>query len=398
MTGHNVDKCYKKHGYPPGWVPGYQNKTKQQGAAPMMNNLTDFEVTNDQFQKLMLAVQSQMGQTSQTQSRQLPNSAAAISLIPKFGEDHSEGKFSAPHVNFISLCNSTWILDSGATDHIACSIESFVDYHTVEGDEVSLPTGERVAVKHKGNIRLGNNLWLKDVMHIPSFHFNIVLVSRLLCDNAYDLIFSSKQCMIREPHGMTVGLAKQEKGLYLMVKPFMELNNNHNKLAMQFFYEQQFPFQEENTLLPQEFNPPLPNIPLSTHLQYEAQPGDKGVQILDIEQAQFEPTSPGSHDLPQNSHTPLVNETETEGSITDQSSHQETMVDTDENNNAENRGRDNSVPRRSNRERRMPRKLHDYFCDSVVQHRSPHLLSKVISYDHIFHHRIKLSPWQSPLS
>nr|GMD47282.1 uncharacterized protein LOC109158084 [Ipomoea batatas] len=52
------------------------------------------------------------------------------------------------------------------------------------------------------------------------------------------------------------------------------------------------------------------------------------------------------------------------------------MVDTDENNNVVNRGGDNSVPRRSNRERRMPRKLHDYFCDSVVQHRSPHLLSK----------------------
>nr|GMD43966.1 putative RNA-directed DNA polymerase [Ipomoea batatas] len=78
-------------------------------------------------------------------------------------------------------------------------------------------------------------------------------------------------------------------------------------------------------------------------------------------------------------HLPLefwVNETEIEGSITDESSHQETMVDTDENNNVENRGGDNSVPRRSNRKRRMPRKLHDYFCDSVVQHRSPHLLSK----------------------
>ncbi|XP_031127624.1 uncharacterized protein LOC116029720 [Ipomoea triloba] len=29
MLGHTIEKCYKKHGYPPGWVAGYKTKNKQ---------------------------------------------------------------------------------------------------------------------------------------------------------------------------------------------------------------------------------------------------------------------------------------------------------------------------------------------------------------------------------
>nr|GMD94888.1 bidirectional sugar transporter SWEET4-like [Ipomoea batatas] len=39
-------------------------------------------------------------------------------------------------------------------------------------------------------------------------------------------------------------------------------------------------------------------------------------------------------------------------------------------------------PRRSTRTRQVPNKLHDYYCDTVIQNRtSPHSLLKVISYD-----------------
>ncbi|XP_019173287.1 PREDICTED: uncharacterized protein LOC109168886 [Ipomoea nil] len=38
MMGHTIDKCYKKHGYPPGWVPGFKSKMKQQTAAPVMTD------------------------------------------------------------------------------------------------------------------------------------------------------------------------------------------------------------------------------------------------------------------------------------------------------------------------------------------------------------------------
>ncbi|XP_019150389.1 PREDICTED: uncharacterized protein LOC109147211 [Ipomoea nil] len=226
IMGHTVDKCYKKHGYPPGWVPGYKSKMKQQVAAPVMNNTADLGISNDQFQKLVMALQNQMGQTASS------STTAAISLIPKFAEDTNEGRYLTSHVNSLSVYASTWILDSGATDHIACSIDCFDEYYDIEGDEISLPTGSRIMVRNRGSVKLGHNILLKDVMHIPSFQFNIVSVSKLLQDTSYSLIFSSGQCMIQKPHGMTVGLAEQEKGLYLMKLP-VESATHHRHIVMQ---------------------------------------------------------------------------------------------------------------------------------------------------------------------
>nr|GMD61923.1 hypothetical protein Iba_chr12bCG0590 [Ipomoea batatas] len=86
----------------------------------------------------------------------------------------------------------------------------------------------------------------------------------------------------------------------------------------------------QNALVSEEFNPSLPNIPISTPLQYEVQPGDKEVQFPDIEQAECEPISTSSRVSPQNSanHVLPFIEITTEGSATNQSSHQGTMADT----------------------------------------------------------------------
>lgn len=69
------------------------------------------------------------------QSSKGNTTAAVVSLVPRFNElnHENEGKFSNVHINSISLCASTRIIDSGATDHIACSIDSFDKFHTVYG-------------------------------------------------------------------------------------------------------------------------------------------------------------------------------------------------------------------------------------------------------------------------
>ncbi|XP_019188880.1 PREDICTED: uncharacterized protein LOC109183150 [Ipomoea nil] len=52
MTGHTVEKCYKKHGYPSGWIPGFKSKGKQQIAAATSIDSSG-NVTSDQLQKLI---------------------------------------------------------------------------------------------------------------------------------------------------------------------------------------------------------------------------------------------------------------------------------------------------------------------------------------------------------
>ncbi|XP_019166927.1 PREDICTED: uncharacterized protein LOC109162697 [Ipomoea nil] len=213
MVGHTVEKCYKKHGYPPGWIPGFKSRGKQSStmaatASSENSAVTNNVVTSEQLQTLISLLQTQAGQKKSSVT-------AAVSLVPKFdkAKSHDEGKYiQNSHICSINLYSNMWILDSGATDHIVCSREFFDDYDVVEGTIVNLPNGENVTVRHKGNIKLADGLHLQEALHIPEFKFNIVSVSKLLKDSSHTLIFDSDQSQLQS-HGKITGFARQDKGL-----------------------------------------------------------------------------------------------------------------------------------------------------------------------------------------
>ncbi|XP_019170437.1 PREDICTED: uncharacterized protein LOC109166008 [Ipomoea nil] len=214
MTGHTVDRCYKKHGYPPGWVSGFKSKGKQQQfAVAATNNTGNMAIDSEQLQRIISLLQTQVGQSSS------PNTTAAVSLIPKFSEVQSadEGKQSMPHINSILINSSCWILDSGATNHIVCSLDHLVSHRVAVRTEVSLPTGKCIPVENIGDVKLNDDLWLKGALHIPTFQFNIISVSKLLQDTPYKLIFMSDECVIQGIHGTVAGIARQEMGLYMLM-------------------------------------------------------------------------------------------------------------------------------------------------------------------------------------
>ncbi|XP_019162676.1 PREDICTED: uncharacterized protein LOC109159108 [Ipomoea nil] len=209
---------YNETRLPPGWVPGFKSKGKQQVAGAVTNNVGDLGISSDQLFKIMSILQPQTGQSSGTTS---PNTSAAVHLTPTFDEQqlNDEGKSSILHINSLALCSSTWILDSGATNHIVCSLDFMVNRRITKGTEVNLPTGQCVPVTHMGDVKLNDALWLKDALCIPSFKFNIVSVSKLVQHTKYKLIFMDGQCSIQEKYGQKVGLAKHDRGLYILTDP-----------------------------------------------------------------------------------------------------------------------------------------------------------------------------------
>ncbi|XP_019159908.1 PREDICTED: uncharacterized protein LOC109156510 [Ipomoea nil] len=72
--------------------------------------------------------------------------------------------------------------------------------------------------RHIGDIRINDSLWLKDALHIPTFKFNIISVSKLVKDTACKLTFMPKQCLIQACHGLIAGIAREEGGLYLLMQ------------------------------------------------------------------------------------------------------------------------------------------------------------------------------------
>ncbi|XP_019163600.1 PREDICTED: uncharacterized protein LOC109159942 [Ipomoea nil] len=141
MTGHTIEKCYKKHGYPPGWVPGFKSRNKQQVAAVGTNSKNNSN--SEQIRSLISLLQSMMMQNQ-------PTSTAAATLVPRFSPEApgNEGKYIKHlNVNSVALSSYAWIIDSGATDHIVCSLGFFDKYHSVNGAKVNLPNESYVAVE-----------------------------------------------------------------------------------------------------------------------------------------------------------------------------------------------------------------------------------------------------------
>ena len=253
MLGHTVDKCYKLHGYP----PGYKQKGKFNVNQVSFPQGTDAENTSaqcpitkaqceqllalfkpgfDQGQKHHAASVSTSGSvsgltteahgvsaaTGVPPSSALNNSnfidtmsgtASSLSFKPTL--KHSI--FSAKIVDKESFHSTDWVIDTGATDHMVHSVTCFTSITTVLNTHVNLPNGEIALVTHIGTVRISDKFTLYNVLCVPSFSFNLISVSQLAKSISCCLIFFGTLCFIQDlAHWSTLGLGKECNGLYLL--------------------------------------------------------------------------------------------------------------------------------------------------------------------------------------
>ena len=89
------------------------------------------------------------------------------------------------------LKNGTWILDSGASDHMSFDASALHDLQTLNSPVlVSLPNGYKVQVTHCGKLRVKDSLTLDHVPLVPHFKFNLLSVKRLACQLHCNVVFS----------------------------------------------------------------------------------------------------------------------------------------------------------------------------------------------------------------
>ncbi|KAG8362844.1 hypothetical protein BUALT_BualtUnG0031300 [Buddleja alternifolia] len=105
---------------------------------------------------------------------------------------------STPHLVGISQCFSTshcsdtWILDSGATDHITHCLSSL---HSSQAFSIPqsahLPDGTISHITHVGTVPLTPFLTLHNVLYVPTFRHNLLSVSKLAHDYQCVISFTS---------------------------------------------------------------------------------------------------------------------------------------------------------------------------------------------------------------
>jgi len=236
ISGHTVDKCYRVHGFPPGFKftknqPSAHSVTHVQGAEFVTASSPQLPITLEQCQQLMAFIQHQQANSStngaasnsamQTVTQLNPNTAGSSSTSGIFALNSQHSVFSShfAHHSFLrSFKRPPWIIDTGATDHMISSVSLFTSITSVVSTTVQLPNGAIALVTHIGTVRISGSLTLTDVLCVPSFNFNLISVSKLIKQFCCCVIFLYHHCFVQNLNPWkTIGVGKEHNGLYFLM-------------------------------------------------------------------------------------------------------------------------------------------------------------------------------------
>ncbi|XP_019186521.1 PREDICTED: uncharacterized protein LOC109181224 [Ipomoea nil] len=217
-TGHTQDKCYKKHGYPPGWKPKSRSQSvnQVQGASVAHQHNSDENVSFNQndFKKFMefMQMQKSISNSPLDQSPQASINTVAADL-------QSEGIAS---INSVKHGVIDWIVDSGATHHIVSDLILLKNQKKVQNLHVDLLNGQKAAIACTGTVCLSNDFILHDVLYVPGFHYNLISIGSFIRDSKGAIEIHTNQCIIQDAiHGRMIGRAELQNGLYHLVFPIV---------------------------------------------------------------------------------------------------------------------------------------------------------------------------------
>lgn len=80
-----------------------------------------------------------------------------------------------------------------------------------------MPNGTKVHIQYTGTVYLSDSLILKFFLHIPSFHFNLINVSTLLCDNDCSAHFFLDNCFLQAcSQDLMIGKGELHHNMYIL--------------------------------------------------------------------------------------------------------------------------------------------------------------------------------------
>ena len=114
------------------------------------------------------------------------------SEVPAQHVTHGGIVFSAVSPSFFPGSSiQSWIVDSGASSHIACSESNFLVSKYLSNYYINLPDKSQIPVKDIGFVNFSIDFVLKNVLLVPSFHVNLISISALLANSCYHINFTN---------------------------------------------------------------------------------------------------------------------------------------------------------------------------------------------------------------
>jgi len=169
--GHTIERCFKLHGYPPGW-----KKERYQAGGAHSGKWSEANHTKPDGQLPMVDVQALKEYESKLKLNEGSSSAQGSSTADSSFHATSQGM--KPHV-FVNP-PKPWIIDSGATNHMTGAPNLFTSYTPCPGkDRVRVADGSTAPITGRGSVRCTKTLFLSSGLHVPDFPINLLSVSSI---------------------------------------------------------------------------------------------------------------------------------------------------------------------------------------------------------------------------
>ena len=116
----------------------------------------------------------------------------------------------------------TWIVDSGATQHMTSHRDAFHTYKPISGKKIYLGDNGMVEALGMGEILVEvqvegktKRIQIQEALHVPKLHANLLSVSKLSL-GGLKVHFNMVGCVVRAPSGVLIASAPREGNLYLL--------------------------------------------------------------------------------------------------------------------------------------------------------------------------------------
>jgi hypothetical protein len=230
LAGHTVNKCYKLHGFPPGFK--FTRRLTPSVHSVIQNNegiifdssssTPQLPITAEQCQKLLEFLQTNRHHASANQVGSLPTNQdhlfSNMTCIP-FSLNVKHSVFHSSFIPYNPKLENPWIIDTGATDHMISCVSLFSTIIALVSTSVKLPNGDLVSVTHIGTVQISKHLILTNVLCVPSFSFNLILAAKLIKQLKCCLIFINNYCFIQNlVQWRTIGVGEEKDGLFYLMK------------------------------------------------------------------------------------------------------------------------------------------------------------------------------------
>ncbi|XP_070029958.1 uncharacterized protein [Nicotiana sylvestris] len=222
--GHSIAYCYRIIGFP----DGFEFTNGKQGQAPIRGNGAFLGDQGDDLNNNFNEVMNQ--HLSKEQFSQLVQLTKQVKVIDA-GTSNSEinvNVVAGTIIKYSGSCflvynSSTWIIDLGALEHMCFDSIAFISLSPLPVPlDINLPNSFKITIIHVGKVSIHFDYIFENVLHVPTFRYNLMSVNRFYLQFHCIVSFYSTRCMLQAPlikRAQIFGEAKE--GLYL-------LEPNHN--------------------------------------------------------------------------------------------------------------------------------------------------------------------------